>query len=410
MNAEIIAIGTELTTGAKLDTNSQWLSLELSEIGIPVRYHSTMDDSQDAMLEVFRTAANRSDLVLITGGLGPTLDDLTRLVMADLGGVELQLHEESLEIIKSMFSRRGREMPERNVVQAQFPIGSEVLPNPRGTAPGIWMEVKRQDGGVAKLAAMPGVPSEMKPMFHDQVRPRLPVGANVIKKARVNCFGLGESHAEELLGELTARGRDPEVGITAHEATITLRITAHGSSDAECERKINAAKQEIRSKLGHFVFGEEDERLEHVVMSELAKRGQTIALAESATSGLLALRLMQSEPTTAFLGGVITPTVASKISQLGIEPAQLDQDAKNNAKQMAEACRKTFAADFALAVSDLPDIETSPSDSEILPTFIALATADETKVEPVIPVGDPAIHKSRCAKAAVNLLRMFLRD
>src|SRR5579871_3087582 len=173
MHAEIISIGSELTTGAKLDTNSQWLSIELSAIGIPVHFHTTVADNHDANLLVLKNAADRADIVLITGGLGPTLDDLTREVLAELTGVQLVLHEPSLQIIREMFARRGREMPERNIVQAMFPEGSEVIPNPRGTAPGVWMEIARAGRGPSRIAAMPGVPSEMKGMFTQWVLPRL---------------------------------------------------------------------------------------------------------------------------------------------------------------------------------------------------------------------------------------------
>ena len=261
MHAEIISVGTELTTGAMLDTNSQWLSLELAGIGIPVHFHTTVADNLDAMAGVLRTAADRSDLILLTGGLGPTLDDLTRQALAAVLGTELVLHEPSLEFIRSIFVRHNREMPERNSIQAYFPKGSQPITNPRGTAPGIWAEIPLAGGRPPALfAAMPGVPHEMKRMFLKEVVPRLPGGNLVIQRARVNCFGVGESKAEEMLGDLTARGRDPEIGITVHEATITLRIVAHGKSAEECRVKIDAAKAAIRERMGEQVFGEEDDQ------------------------------------------------------------------------------------------------------------------------------------------------------
>ena len=220
MKAEIISIGSELTSGAKLDTNSQWLSTQLSEIGIPVHFHATMADDRQTMLEVFQTAVNRSDIVLVTGGLGPTLDDLTRELIAQLTGTELVLDEPSLEFIEKLFSKRGRVMSDRNRIQAMFPAGSEVMHNPVGTAPGVWMEVAREGRPPSLLAAMPGVPSEMKLMYRDQVIPRLPQGERVIRRSSVHCFGQGESNIEEMLGDLTARDRNPEVGITASSATI----------------------------------------------------------------------------------------------------------------------------------------------------------------------------------------------
>jgi nicotinamide-nucleotide amidase len=413
MHAEIIAIGSELTTGAKLDTNSQWLSLELAQAGIPVHFHSTVADDADAMLGLLRSAVNRSDLVLITGGLGPTLDDLTRQVMADLVQAKLVLHEPSLEFIQSIFAQRNRPMPERNTVQAMFPEGSEPIANPRGTAPGIWMEVPRKGRpNPCLVAALPGVPSEMKRMFLHEVLPRLPGTGRVIRRARVNCFGIGESAAEEMLGDLTARGNDPEVGITAHEATITLRITAHAATEPECFDKIVVAKQKIRELLGDYVFGEEDEELEHAVVGLLAQRGQTLATAESGTGGLMAHRLTEVDGfETSYLGGVITPTDAAKRELLGVNEVILSTAGGISAEtvgQMAQGCRERFKSDFALAVTECPHYDPEDLTAEARSAYIALAGADLLEVRRQTLAGDPAITKSRIAKAALNLLRLHL--
>lgn len=389
MHAEIIAIGTELTTGAKLDTNSQWLSIELAAVGIPVRYHTTVADSLEANLLVFQNAIDRADIVLISGGLGPTKDDLTREVLAALLGVELVLHEPSLVQIKEMFSRRNRTMPESNVIQAMFPAGSTPISNARGTAPGVWIEVPRIGKEPCRVAAMPGVPSEMKPMFRNSVLPKLSAECGsgiVIRSARVNCFGLGESHAEELLGDLTTRGRDPEVGITVHEGTITLRIEAQGATGAECDAKIADSIALARQRLGQYVFGVEDEQLEHVVVRLLQQHNKTLRTAESSTGGLLAMWLSNAvDDETVYLGG-----------QVGCEA------------RLTEIHRPPPGTDYMLVVGDTIDVITDPALPAIPKVRVSLQGPGVCTNAEVQGLSDPTILKSRAAKTALDLLRRHL--
>jgi nicotinamide-nucleotide amidase len=412
MHAEIISVGTELTTGAKLDTNSQWLSLELAEIGIPVLAHLTISDDLDAMAEALHTAAERSGLVLVTGGLGPTLDDLTREALAKFAAVELVQHDPSLEHVKQIFAKRNRPMPERNVMQAMFPCGSEPLPNPRGTAPGIWMTHTRTDGTLARIAAMPGVPSEMKQMFRQQVLPRLDGGGHVIRRARINLFGVGESQAEEILGDLTARGRDPDVGITVHEATITLRITAAGSSLDECRDKIEKTRQTILNRMGTLVFGVEDEELEHALVRLLRLRRASLSTAESGTGGLLAHRLTGVAGfESCYMGGVVVPTNAAKRELVSVDPMLIRQYGPISAEvaqAIAKGCRQRFGTNFALAVSEWPEFDPDDPLAPVPASFVALSGPKGSKVEKVQHFGDPAIARSRTAKVAMNLLRLHL--
>ncbi|WP_166825882.1 CinA family nicotinamide mononucleotide deamidase-related protein [Thalassoroseus pseudoceratinae] len=407
MFAEIIAIGTELTTGAKLDTNSQWLSQALGQIGIVVRYHQTMADDLAAMVKVFRTAVERSDLVIITGGLGPTQDDLTRQALADLVGVELELNESSLAHLRHLFASRKREMPERNTIQAYFPAGSEPIENARGTAPGIWMKVPRSDRDHhAFVAALPGVPSEMKPMFEHEVRPRLPHSGRVIRHTRINAFGAGESRVEELLGALTARGADPEVGITAHEATITLRIVAEGQTEAECHTKITSVRADVQQRLGSLIFGEEDEELQHVVLRLLQQRGQTLATAEAGNGGLMAHWLTAVNGfESAYLGGVVAPTESAKTTLLGVSPETVGtygSVSEETAIEMANGCRERFQTDYALALTG------RKNDTPEGTVWIAFAGPNRSEAIEHHLIGDPGIATSRAAKTALNLLRTNL--
>lgn len=409
MSAEIIAVGTELTTGAKLDTNSQWLSVELAAAGISVQYHTTVADDLEANVAVLRAAVERSDVVLITGGLGPTLDDLTRDALAALTNAPLLPHQPSLDAIRAMFARRNRPMPERNVAQAMFPAGSEPIGNPNGTAPGIYLEVARPGRPFCRVAAMPGVPGEMKPMFRDSVLPRIaPADSRraVIRQARINCFGLGESAAEELLGDITARGRDPEVGITVHEATITLRIVACAATAAEAERKIAATKRVICERMGQYVFSQEDDEMEHVVLRLLAERNATLATVECGTTGLAAHQLTCDDgASNVFLGSLVVPTLAAGARLLCHDLPVLAGDAPTDralAERWAGACRAYFSADYGLAaLAGAAETATAPP-----AVFLALAGRSKTRSQELNITGDRAVQQGRSAKSLLNLLRL----
>jgi nicotinamide-nucleotide amidase len=391
MAAEIISVGTEITSGAKLDTNSQWLSLQLAEIGIATHYHTTVADSLADNVAVFKTALSRADVVLVTGGLGPTLDDLTREALAAALGVKLELHAPSLDVITAFFRSRGREMPARNQMQALFPQGCEPLPNPIGTAPGIWWQQQRPQAGLCCLAAMPGVPSEMKKMYVEQVLPRLQGTGRLIRRARINCYGVGESQAEEMLGDLTARGRDPEVGITAHQATITLRIVAVGDDEAECQAKIDQTATQIRQRLGDFVYGVEDEELEDVVIRQLRQRHETVATIECATNGMIAQRLARiSHAAQAYRGGVVLPLLDPDFDAI-VMRVQMESQADH-----IIAVGPEEAADSSLgaAVSLIP---------------IALFTHGQPPVRIALNwSGNPELTQIRACKSGLDLLRRRL--
>jgi nicotinamide-nucleotide amidase len=410
MYAEILAVGTEITSGANLDTNSQWLSLELGELGIVVRAHITVDDTLEDIVAAIRLSASRSDVLLITGGLGPTLDDLTRDALAQILGVELALHPPSLDHVKSMFARRNRTMPERNLVQAMFPAGSEPLANSRGTAPGIFCVCRNPDSGqTCKIAALPGVPSEMKLMFHEQVVPRLDRSDQVIVRRRIHTFGMGESQVDELLGDLTARGRDPEVGITAHEGTISLRIAARGTTRDDCERKIEAARQEIRRCLGTAVFGEEDDELEHAVLRLLRERGQSLATVESGTGGLLAYRLTSvPDYETNYAGGSVTPSQGNPLD-LKMAPSSVEPSAEC-AIEIALGCRRLMGTDFAISITDWPKYDAENPNAPVPIGYVGLCGDGIERTVAIHHFGDPSIAKSRTVKAALNLLRLWLMN
>ena len=237
LRAEVISIGDEMTSGARLDTNAQWLSHRLGELGIEVAFHSTVGDTLHDSFDVFRIASQRADIIVSTGGLGPTQDDLTREALAELVDRPLETSSSALAHIESMFARRNREMPHRNRVQAMFPAGSREIFNPQGTAPGVDLEVHREHAPPSRIFALPGVPAEMKRMFADTVAPRILEATGnktCIRHNVMKLFGTGESDMEARLGDMISRDRQPRVGITVSAATISLRITATAETEDQC--------------------------------------------------------------------------------------------------------------------------------------------------------------------------------
>lgn len=410
MNAEVISIGSELTSGQSLDTNSRWISQRLGELGIDVLYHATVADNLEANLNVFRTARQRSKLVLVTGGLGPTADDLTRDVMARLAGVELFLDETSLEQIETMFRRRGREMPERNRVQAHFPIGSTPIPNARGTAPGIWME---SEGTL--FICVPGVPDEMYGMFNDWVAPRLAerCGGRAIVHRTLRCFGAGESTVEQMLGDMIRRGRSPEVGITVSEATITLRVTAKGANPAEARALAEPDVAFIRERLGELVYGEEADELHAVTVRRLIETGTTLATAESCTGGLVG-HLLTEVPGSSrcYLGGVVAYSNAAKQKFLGIPRKLLDTHGAVSpevASAMAAGVRRLYSSDIGLGITGIAGPDGGTAEKPVGLVYIALAHPEGVISGQYNWPSSRSGTKLRSAKTALNLVRLHLR-
>ncbi len=410
MKAEIISIGSELTSGQNLDTNSQWLSRRLAEIGIAVHFHTTLADDLDESVQAFRIAGERAELVLITGGLGPTQDDLTREALAQLARVELIFHQPSFEHIKEMFARRARVLPERNRVQAMFPAGSEPIPNAMGTAPGIWMILENKI-----FVAMPGVPTEMHAMFENEVKPRLmrwAGAAGVIIERKINCFGAGESAVEEKLTDLTRRGHVPEVGITVSDATISLRIRAQASDQASALRMIEPIEQTIQERLRELVFGVDDEELHDAVARLLEQKNQTLAVAESITGGLIASRLTLVPGISRYLlGGVVAYHNDVKKSLLDVPAAMLQEHGAVSgpvAEAMAIGCRQRFGADLALSTTGIAGPSGATPTKPVGLVYVGLAWQGGVQSIKYNWIGTRQEVQSRTAKLAFNLLRLHL--
>ena len=399
MLAEIIAIGDELTSGQRLDTNSQWLSRELGILGIPVRYHTTTSDTLEAGVDAFRIAARRAQVVVATGGLGPTADDLTRDVLAELSGKQLILSEQALEVIASRFSVRHAVMPESNRRQALFPDGSCPIENPDGTAPGIAVSLPASDGWGdghgCVVYVLPGVPAEMRRMWNETVSIELKKGKGskkVLRHRRLKCFGAGESAIEEMLPGLIERGHDPTVGITAHEATITLRISAWADDQDSCMKKIFATENMIREKLGQLVYGEEDDEVEDAAGAALIAASASLATIEAGTAGRVAALFAQAadrrqigtEPF--FRGGLVLP-------ELSLE--------KPNLIDAAKGVAKSHNASVGMAIGPVRPIGTRQAVDVIV-------VKDDSVIATEHILGGGGIAMSRAAKSAIDQVRQTL--
>jgi nicotinamide-nucleotide amidase len=411
-DAEVISIGDELTSGERLDTNSQWLSQRLGELGLHVLYHTTVGDDLAANVRVFRQAIERTALVVATGGLGPTADDLTRQALAEAAGVELALDPASLEHIKALFARRQRPMPDSNVVQAMFPTGSRPVPNPHGSAPGIDMMVPRPGGGSCRVFCLPGVPAEMREMWTGTLAAAIAGlgGGRIIRHHRIKCFGAGESELEQMLPDLIRRGRVPSVGITVSGGTITLRITAQGPTADECLAAMRPTIDTIQGCLGNLVFGEEDDELEHALVRQLAAQGKTLATAEGGTAGLIAQRLAAvTGGGDVYLGGIVAPHLSGLAHRAGVAEALTAAGSPVHeavAVALAQAARMEFDADYGLAISDFPKQDDATAQPR--PFFCAIATPQGTQGASYPFAGHPAILKTLAAKRAMNFLRLTL--
>jgi nicotinamide-nucleotide amidase len=410
MHAEIISIGSEITSGQNLDTNSQWLSQRLAALGIPVRYHTTVADDLAANVEILQIASRRADLVIATGGVGPTQDDLTREALAQAAGVELQFHQDLLDIIVGMFERRKRQFADRNRVQAYLPAGAEAIPNAKGTAPGIWMRLNQ-----ARIAALPGVPSEMKPMFEDFVRPKLVdlgFGGGVTLIRKIHVFGAGESVVEAKLLDITARGRVPEVGITASDAVISLRIIAHAASEIETRLQIEPTEALIHERLGEMVFGADDSDLEHVVVPMLIERKLSIATAESITAGLVAAKIGRVPGASAtLLGSVIAYSNEIKHDVLGVPEEMLGEYgavSSQVAEAMAVGVRKLMKTDLAISTTGIAGPTGATATKPVGLVWFGLAWESGVRSSHVNWFGTREEIQSRAAKTALNMVRLHL--
>ncbi len=407
MKAIIISVGDELVAGITVDTNCAHLARRLGERGIEVAAHHTVADDRRAIAEAITSAAGAADVVVVTGGLGPTADDLTRQALADALGVGLELDEQRLAEIEEFFAHRGRQMQPGNRVQAMSPAGAESLANPLGTAPGIAARL-----GGASIYVLPGVPHEMAEMFDQAVAPRLATGDRYIVHREVHCFGQGESDIAARIADLMARGANPTVGTTASGGMVTVRIAARGGSGDEAGGLAERAIASVRERLDELVVGVDGETMAEAVGRLLRQSGRTVATAESCTGGRIGWMLTAVPGSSDYyLGGVVAYSDDVKWQLLEVRAELLKRQgavSKPVAGAMAAGCRRVMGADFGLSVTGIAGPGGGSDEKPLGLVYIGLAGPRGVSVHRHVLPGTRDIIRLRASLTALNHLRLEL--
>jgi nicotinamide-nucleotide amidase len=379
MRLEIICTGDEVLTGKTINTNFSYMSQKLSDVGLSVRWETTVGDDRESLLQSFQLASQRADAVIVNGGLGPTIDDLSQEVAAQAAGVDLVLNEEWLVRMEDFFRRRSRVMPPNNKKQAMLPVTAEVIDNPIGTACGFALDI-----GKARFFFTPGVPRELKRMLEEQIIPRLLAKSGlqaIIHLKRFHSYGLGESHVDSLLTGVEALVPDGSVklGFRAHYPQLETKLTARGADMDDIRRKLELVEREIRKRLGNFILGEDDQTLEGVVLAELKARQATLSVVEMFTSGQIAARLAHLPGAeTIFRRGIVARDLAEVCAAVGLGSAAPEGELTPQAAEaVARAALRHTSATHALAV--LIDLDQGADRIEFGGT-ICLAIATEREV------------------------------
>lgn len=410
MQAILLSIGDELALGQTVDTNTAWLAAQLAAVGISTQLHETVSDDRGLIAASIAWASTKAELILISGGLGPTEDDLTREALADALGVGLAVDPESMKTLEEFFRGRGYAMAERNRVQAMCPAGATMIPNSAGTAPGIRATLNQ-----AQVFVTPGVPREMKAMFKASVLPFLQEhagGAQTILTTKVNTFGLGESDVAEKLADFMQRDRNPTVGTTVANGLCSVRVRAEYSDPAKAQTELDDTVAQVESKLGPIVFGRDDDTLQSTLVQMLTERGQSVATAESCTGGMIGSLLTDVHGSSAaYRGGWVTYTNELKSSQLRVPPEVIEEHGAVSepvVTAMAQGAREKSGADYAVSVSGVAGPGGGTPDKPVGTVWLALATPDRTVARCARLIGNRQSIRDRAAKCALQMIRLTM--
>ena len=410
MQAEIIAIGSEMLTPFRVDTNSLYLTDQLERLGIPVIRKTVVGDNREHLKAVFAEALQRSDLVIGIGGLGPTEDDRTRESVAELLGLPLERSEEVVRMMRERFRAFGRKMPEVNLRQAMVPAGATWLPNDNGTAPGLWMETD----GEKIVLLLPGPPPELKPLFEEyclvKLRSRAPRQAFATKVLKVT--GMAESEVEEKIAPIYRTYENPETTLLASAGEIQIHLRGTGADAGDALRRVEELGERIENALGDAVFSRGNESLEQVVGLYLMMRGATLAVAESCTGGLLGQRIT-SVPGSShyFLGGVVCYSDKLKTKLVGVPESMLKRKGAVSAEvaeALARGIRSRAGATLGVGITGVAGPQGGSPDKPVGTVFISLAEAHRAKTVKHRFPGDRERIRQFATQAALNLVRRKL--
>jgi len=408
MVAEILSIGTELLLGQIVNTDAQFLSRRLSALGITLYHQTTVGDNPQRVQEALRQAISRSDLVITTGGLGPTEDDLTKEMVAEVFGLSMQLHEESLRHIESYFTSTGRTMTPNNAKQAYFPAGARIMPNRKGTAPGCIVE---QDG--KKVAVLPGPPSELIDMYEQQLEPYLlSLSDKVIFSKFLRIVGIGESSVETMLKDLF-HWESPTLALYCAPGEVQARLTVMCDRGEDAQALLAPLEAEIRARLGKHIYAEGlDNSMPQTVVALLKAARKTVTTAESCTGGMLSAQLIDVSGASEVLSeSHITYSSAAKEKILGVSHETIERFTVYSAecaREMAEGARRISGADYALAVTGLAGPGGGTKEMPVGTVFVGLAFESGTKVERFHFRGDRTRIRTLSCLNALNMLRKEL--
>ena len=411
MKAEIITIGTELLLGQIVDTNSAWLAEKLAELGIDVYYKASVGDNKQRVIETLHNSLERSGLVITTGGLGPTQDDITREAVAEALGRDLVKSEAVLEQVKCYFHQSGREMSENNVTQAYFPEGAKIIENKKGTAPAFLVA---EDDKI--VISLPGVPGEMKYLMEKKVIPYLQeesfIGQQVIHSRVIKTCGIGESDLEMKIEDIVDQQTDPTIALLADSWEVKIRLTAKAETEAEAQELIEQEEEKLQERISDYIYGYNDDTLEQVVAEKLWEQELTLAVAESCTGGLIGDCLTSVPGSSAYFDrGIVSYSNQAKRELLGVKEATLEEFgavSQQTAREMAAGVKNKSGVDIGLATTGIAGPGGGTEEKPVGLVYLAIAIEDEVQVYQFNFNGSRNRVKHLTARLALNNLRQKL--